>query len=327
MQWAGCLWLDTIITFTHLLFLVYSTSAKCCHSFFCFFVGSLLDTPYPFSPGTSPEPTSPVIAATSENVLSISTLETGRSDVEADSSVSSTGSEISLRGMTASPHDHYSTAGTADATFQNPASHTWSSSSAGHTDASDRITKTVSIQPMTSSMDLISNCEPAVSRGSSIPPGLSSAETLAALPRLNASTAASTPGRATVEPCLFTAKPESADRELTFTNSPVSSNQELSTFTPVPTYAGGPGLLESLEDLVQRGDDARLPHYLHQVFYQHYLKVWALTTFACPHCRKHNFCLNEFSSFYPFYIYFITYFFTVFLHYFLFHQTRNQTGS
>uniref|UniRef100_A0A3B3IF83 Uncharacterized protein n=2 Tax=Oryzias latipes TaxID=8090 RepID=A0A3B3IF83_ORYLA len=227
--------------------------------------GSLLDTPYPFSPGTSPEPTSPVIAATSENVLSISTLETGRSDVEADSSVSSTGSEISLRGMTASPHDHYSTAGTADATFQNPASHTWSSSSAGHTDASDRITKTVSIQPMTSSMDLISNCEPAVSRGSSIPPGLSSAETLAALTRLNASTAASTPGRATVEPCLFTAKPESADRELTFTNSPVSSNQELSTFTPVPTYAGGPALLESLEDLVQRGDDARLPHYLHQI--------------------------------------------------------------
>ncbi|KAF6731148.1 Consortin [Oryzias melastigma] len=218
--------------------------------------GSLLDTPYPFSPGTSPEPTSPVTTATSENMLSISTLETGRSDAEADSSVSSAGSGISLR---ASPYD--STTETANSTSPNPAPHGWSSSSAGHTEASDRITKTVPTQPITSSTELISRCEPAVSRGSSVPPALSAAETLAALTSLNTST----PGSATVEPRLSTAKPKSADQDLTFTNSPASPNQELSAFTPVPTCTGEPALLESLEDLVQRGDDARLPHYLHQI--------------------------------------------------------------
>ncbi|RVE74654.1 hypothetical protein OJAV_G00024470 [Oryzias javanicus] len=221
--------------------------------------GSLLDTPYPFSPGTSPEPTSPATTATSENMLSITTVETGWSHAEADSSVSSEGSAISLRGTVASPPP--STAGTANSTLPNPASHTWSSGSAGHTEASDRITKTVPTQPITSSTELISSCEPAVSGGSSLPSALSAGETLAALTSLNTST----PGSATVEPHLSTAKPESADQDLTFTNSPASPNQEARAFTPVPTCTGEPALLESLDDLVQRGDDARLPHYLHQI--------------------------------------------------------------
>ncbi|KAF0043345.1 hypothetical protein F2P81_004682 [Scophthalmus maximus] len=55
--------------------------------------GSLLETPYPFSSGTSPEPTSPVISTISpETAYPIGPVECSQSDVKVDSHMSTTGS-------------------------------------------------------------------------------------------------------------------------------------------------------------------------------------------------------------------------------------------
>ncbi|XP_041841741.1 consortin [Melanotaenia boesemani] len=240
--------------------------------------GSLLETPYPLSPGTSPEPTSPVIPeVTPETKHLISSLELSQCDSEGNSHILNTGSGVSTtRSVTCTPGSPFTT-GPVDFTTQTLTSGAWPSNPTGSTEASDRIAKNSSAEPLTSSSEPIIKCGAIfTSSCASSGPNLSDAETfvLTALTRLNTSTA-STPANATTEPLSFTTRPNATSTELTSTTSPVSLNQRQITSTPVTTCFSGstcstelistPALLESLEQLIERGDDTHLPQYLHQI--------------------------------------------------------------
>ncbi|XP_030579624.1 consortin [Archocentrus centrarchus] len=226
--------------------------------------GSLLETPYPFSPGTSPEPTSPVIPAVSpETVYPISSAELIQSDAEMDTHNLLTRSGASSTGSTF-------TTGPMDCTSQTITSGT------EPTCLTERIAKNTNstTEQLTSSTEPVLNCGSKGARGSASShtgPNTSAAETftLTALAKLNTSTA-STPVSASQEPLNFT-----AGLTTTGTDSTSTTNQERITSTPVTTCFSvsacasgpipGPALLETLEQLAQRGDDIHLPQSLHQV--------------------------------------------------------------
>ncbi|XP_075966295.1 consortin [Anarhichas minor] len=219
--------------------------------------GSLLETPYPFSPGTSPEPTSPVIPVVSpDTAYPASQVEVSPIDVKVDSHntdlvASNTGSVTQGPTFTTGPID--STTGPT-----------------GITEATDKIAKNTDFTAghLTSSTDSVFNYGPTCARG--FP---STAETFtgpACTATLNTSIA-STPMSATAN----TPGPTTTGTESTTTTGPITSILEHITSTPVPTCfsvstcAAGPlpspALLESLEELAQRGDDTHLPQYLHQI--------------------------------------------------------------
>ncbi|GLD49036.1 consortin, partial [Lates japonicus] len=223
--------------------------------------GSLLETPYPFSPETSPEPTSPVIPVISpETVYPISPVEFSQSDV------SNTGSVA----FTTGPIDSATLTVTSDTGPTIPAGPTCI------TEAADRIAKNTD----GTTEHLTSFTEPVFSHGlatSYAGPNTSAAETLkvtACTTRLN-TFVTSTPMSAATGTLASTAGPMTTGTESTSTTGPITSNWEHITSMPVPTCfsvstcASGPipnpALLESLEQLAQRGDDTHLPHYLHQI--------------------------------------------------------------
>uniref|UniRef100_A0A3Q1HYJ2 Consortin, connexin sorting protein n=1 Tax=Acanthochromis polyacanthus TaxID=80966 RepID=A0A3Q1HYJ2_9TELE len=223
--------------------------------------GSLLETPYPFSPGTSPEPTSPVIPVLSpETVYPISSVKLSQSDAEVDVRISSTGSGASTTESVTYTHEPSFTTGPIDSTSQTLTSGTWPTSPAGPTsitEDTDRIAKKTN----SATEQLTSFSEPVFSSGPRCTSGSASsyAETFALT--------------ATTETPTFTTGPTTTGTESS--TGPVSPNLEHITSLPVTTCfsvstcAAGPipsqALLESLEQLAQKGDDARLPHYLHQI--------------------------------------------------------------
>ncbi|XP_059208413.1 consortin isoform X2 [Centropristis striata] len=237
--------------------------------------GSLLETPDPFSPGTSPEPTSPVIPVVSpEAAYPTSEVELSQSDVNVDShnteSVTSTIGSITL-GPTL---DSTTLTRTADTRPSSPPGTTCT------TEATDRIEKNPSFttEHLTFSTDLTHG--PTCTRGfasSSAEPITSTAETFtvtACTTRLNTSIAPP-PVSATPGPLTITTGPAPTGTESTTTTGPKTSNWEHITSTPVPTCFSvstcatgsiqSPALLMSLDELAQRGDDTYLPQYLHQI--------------------------------------------------------------
>uniref|UniRef100_UPI0037E8AA27 consortin n=1 Tax=Semicossyphus pulcher TaxID=241346 RepID=UPI0037E8AA27 len=203
--------------------------------------GSLLETPYPFSPGTSPEPTSPVIPVVSPDTTSpINQVELSQNDVKVDSHNSDTESVASDIGtITVVP---ISTTGPIDSTTL--------------TLTSDKKS------PNATSEHLTSSTVPFFNRGPT-------------------ASVASTSMSATTGPITFTTGTTTAGTESSSTTGestagPLTLNWEhIITSTPVlacfsvPTCATGPipspALLETLEELAQRGDEPHLPQYLHQI--------------------------------------------------------------
>ncbi|KAM9366696.1 consortin [Symphorus nematophorus] len=229
--------------------------------------GSLLDTPYPLSPGTSPEPTSPVIPVVSpETAYPISQVALSQSDVKAESHTSNAESVASNAGsitlvptFTTGPVDSTTLTTTSDARPTGPPGPTCI------TEATDRIAKNTNF----TTEHLTSPTEPVFKHG----PIASTIETLT-VAKLNTSIASS-PTSATTGPLTVTSGPANAGTESTSTTGPITSNWEQITSTPVPTCFSvstcptgpipSPALLESLEQLAQRGDDTQLPQYLHQI--------------------------------------------------------------
>ncbi|XP_038557175.1 consortin isoform X1 [Micropterus salmoides] len=217
--------------------------------------GSLLETPYPFSPGTSPEPTSPVIPVVSlETAYPIGQVQ--HSDVNVDSQNSNTESVACTSGpVTQGPRPHSATLTiTSDTRPTSPPGPTCIS------EATDRIAKNTNF----TTDHLTSSTGPVFNHGltcasSYAGPITSTAETFtvtACTTRLN----------------TFFA---SDGTESTSSTGPITSNWEHITSTPMPTCVSvstcatgpipSPALLESLEQLAQRGDDTHLPQYLHQI--------------------------------------------------------------
>ncbi|XP_061601315.1 consortin [Cololabis saira] len=221
--------------------------------------GSLLETPYPLSPVASPEPTSPVIPAVNPEAANlIDSPGLRHSDTEAEPTF---------------------TVGPVSLTTQ---SLTSVRSPTQPTEASDGTAKDSSTEQITSSAEPVFSHGPVSTTDptTSCPgPIISAAETLTltALAKLNTSTTSttSTPASAAMEILSFTPGPITADPESRSTTLAVLSNQEQMASTPltagvsVSTITAGaasrPALLETLEQLAQRGDDTHLPQYLHQI--------------------------------------------------------------
>ncbi|KAM9764906.1 consortin [Menidia menidia] len=232
--------------------------------------GSLLETPYPFSPGTSPEPTSPVIP---EVVLPISSLKLNQNDAEVNSPIFVAGSGASTSGSIMCTDGSTISAGPVHFTTQTLTSDTTPSSP---TETSDRTARNSSAEKLTSPTEPVPSSGPPFARGSSSSdsgPNTGAAETLtlSAQKRLNTSTLAGL----TMDPQSFATGSTTENTEFTPNSSNISSDQEQITSAPVTTCVSvstcstepipSPTLLESLEQLVQRGDDTHLPQYLHQI--------------------------------------------------------------
>ncbi|XP_042360701.1 consortin-like [Plectropomus leopardus] len=240
--------------------------------------GSLLETPYPFSPGTSPEPASPLIpAASPETAYPASQVKLSQSDVRVDShnteSVAYTTGSITLGPtFTTGPVDSLTIAITSDSRPTSPPGPTCI------TEATDRIAKNITTEPLTSSTKPVFNHGPTCTTGfASVCAGplTSTVETftvMAGTTSLNSSIA-SIPLSTTKGPLTLTPGPTTTTTESI--TGPVTSNFEHITPTPVPTCLSvstcatgpipSPALLESLEELAQRGDDTHLPQHLHQI--------------------------------------------------------------
>ncbi|XP_073320291.1 consortin [Pagrus major] len=239
--------------------------------------GSLLETPYPFSPGTSPEPTSPVISVASpETAYPVSQGALSQSDVKvesrtsiAESVASNTGSISQGPTFTTGPIDATTLTMTSDTRPTSPPEPTCI------TEATDRIAKNTNFitEHFTSSTEPVFGGISASNAG----PVASTAETFtvtACTTRLTTSTD-STSMSATTGPLTLTTGPATTGTDSTSTTGPVTSNWEQITSTPVPTCLSvstcatgpipSPALQESLEQLAQRGDDTHLPQYLHQI--------------------------------------------------------------
>ncbi|XP_005459013.1 consortin isoform X1 [Oreochromis niloticus] len=241
--------------------------------------GSLLENPYPFSPGTSPEPTSPVIPAGSpETVYPIGSVELIQSDAEMDTHMSKTGSGAYSTASITCTHGSTFSTGPMDCTSQTLTSGTEPTSV---TETTKRIAKNTNLtrEQLTSSTEPALNCGPKGARGStSSHAGYNASATetftLTELAKFNTSTASSAVS-ASQEPLNFTMGITTTGTDSTSTTGPSLSNQEYITSTPVttcfsvPACASGsiPGSaqLESLEQLAQRGDDIHLPQSLHQI--------------------------------------------------------------
>ncbi|XP_069029844.1 consortin [Embiotoca jacksoni] len=247
--------------------------------------GSLLETACPFSPGTSPEPTSPVIPVVSpETVHPISSVAPSQSGAEVDSHISNTGSGASTTGSMTCAHGPTFTTGLIDSTSQATTSGTRPTSPAGPTcitEVTDKTAKTPnsSTEQFTSSPEPVLNCGTTCTQGSACSYAGSITSTAEIFPFIaltrpdtsNASTSAS----ATAEPAPFATAPTTTGAEPTSTTGSASSNWANTASTPVTTClsvstcATGPvpshALLQTLEQLAQRGDDTHLPQYLHQI--------------------------------------------------------------
>ncbi|XP_069378416.1 consortin isoform X1 [Paralichthys olivaceus] len=223
--------------------------------------GSLLETPYPFSPGTSAEPTSPVIPVISpETAYPIGPVEFNQSDVSMDSLTSSTGSAAFTTGLI-----HSTTL-----------TETSDTRPTCITETTSRIEKNAE-----STTELLTSfTEPVFSHGSAssyVGPVTSTAETFTVTDcttRLNTSVPSTTMS-ATTGPLASTTGPTTVGTDLTFTTGSITSNWENITSRPVPpcfsvsTCSTGtipsPASLKYLEQLAEKGDDGHLPHYLHQI--------------------------------------------------------------
>ncbi|KAK1890997.1 Consortin [Dissostichus eleginoides] len=232
--------------------------------------GSLLETPYPFSPGTSPEPTSPLVVSPE----TISGVDQGQGAIKGDSHnsesvASTTGSNTLAPTFTTGPI-HSTTPTLTSGTF--PPGTTCI------TEAADRIAKNTDFltEHLTSEPFTGTTCTTR-----------------------NNTSIASTPLSSTTGP--LTTRPTTAGPESTTTTGPLTSSWKHITSTPVPTClsdstcATGPilssALLKSLEELAQRGDDTHLPQYLHQiaetfVFHKDYQRaLWCIQLERLYHQR------------------------------------------
>ncbi|XP_029904040.1 consortin [Myripristis murdjan] len=244
--------------------------------------GSLLETPYPFSPGTSPEPTSPIIpVASPETAYPISPVEQGQAQAEVDSLYSNTGSVSSTAGSatcTPGPIDCVTltvTSATRPASTAVPMFVTES------TGASAKTTDSAS-EPLTSSAEPILAQGPTCAKGplslyaepfTSTRESPSTCTVTACTTRLTASIAG--PVSSTAETITLTTGTVTSGTEPLSTTGPTTSNPHPVTSTAVPTSVlvptcitrpfSSPTLLASLEQLAQRGDDTHLPQYLHQI--------------------------------------------------------------
>lgn len=241
--------------------------------------GSLLENPYPFSPGTSPEPTSPVIPAGSpETVYPIGSVESIQNDAEMDTRMSKTGSGAYSTASITCTHGSAFSTGPMDCTSQILTSGTEPTCVTATTKIIAKNTNFTTEQ-LTSSTEPALNCGPKGARGSTgshagYNTSATETFTLTELAKFNTSTASSAVS-ASQEPLNFTMGITTTGTDSTSITGPSLSNQEYITSTPVatcfsvPACASGsiPGcaLLESLEQLAQRGDDSHLPQSLHQV--------------------------------------------------------------
>ncbi|XP_028257966.1 consortin isoform X2 [Parambassis ranga] len=236
--------------------------------------GSLLEAPYPPSPGTSPEPTSPVIPVPSpDSVYPIGAVVLSQSDADVDTDFSNTGLGASTTGSINCTHGPNFTVGPIDSTSQTITSSTWPTSPTGPTciaESTDRIAKTTNstTEHLTSSTDPAFICWPTCAGESASSYAVpTTAAALTALTTLN------NPECAITESFMFTAGPTTTSTESIA--SSISSNWEHITSTPVITCSSvntcttgpipKPALLDSLGQLAQKGDDIRLPQYLHQI--------------------------------------------------------------
>nr|XP_046239869.1 consortin isoform X2 [Scatophagus argus] len=246
--------------------------------------GSLLETPYPFSPATSPEPTSPVIPVVGPEVAyPISEVALSQSDVKVGTRASSNESVASNTGsITLGPTFTTGLVDSATLTMISDLRHTSPPVPTCIRETTERIAKNANLtaEHFTSSTEPIFNHGLTCTRGFSslyAPPITSTAETFtvtACATRLNTSIA-STPMSATTGPLTFTAGPMTTGTDSTSTTGPITSDWKQITSTPLPTCFSvstcttgpipSPALLESLEQLAQRGDDTHLPQYLHQI--------------------------------------------------------------
>ncbi|XP_012736981.2 consortin isoform X1 [Fundulus heteroclitus] len=205
--------------------------------------GSLLETPYPFSPGTSPEPTSPVIPVISpETLRPVQSAELNRSVVGALSGTADSGSDSTFTAESADLTSHVTTAATQP---------DGSSGSRCSTAASEAILKDSCAEQLTSSKEPVTGCRPASTRGTSS----SSTGPVCISPE-------SSPFSVNAEPSTFNTGSKTTS---TSCSLPTSSNREQVTSPPVADYSLSPTLLASLEELAGRDDDTHLPRYLHQI--------------------------------------------------------------
>ncbi|TKS69930.1 Consortin [Collichthys lucidus] len=206
--------------------------------------GSLLEAPYPLSPGTSPEPTSPVIPVVSpETPYPISQVALSQSDVKVESHASNIESGASHRqsitlgpNFTTGPIDYTPVIVTSD---MRPTSPPGPACITEATDTGAKKSDFITEQHTSST-------EPVFNRGvasSCAVPVTSTAETVTACTTSIDSTALSATAGL-----------------LTFTTGPTTTVSSCAT-GPIPN----PALLESLEQLALRGDDTHLPQHLHQI--------------------------------------------------------------
>lgn len=247
--------------------LSFAHHSLCLFLSFCLSVGSLLETPYPCSPGTSPEPISPVMplaspetpypisqVALSQSVVSVKSFNT-------DSVASDTGSIALGQIFTTGPGDCPTQTMTSDCRSHSPPKSTFITEVTEHLNS---FTESVFSYGL--------KCD-----NSNAGHSTSTAETFtvtAGSSRLDASICC-TPSNAAPGPLTFITRSINTGAESTSSTGPTTSKWEQITSTPVPALFSvstcarervpNPDLLESLEKLAQRGDDTHLPEYLHQV--------------------------------------------------------------
>ncbi|XP_061820292.1 consortin isoform X1 [Nerophis lumbriciformis] len=194
--------------------------------------GSILENP--FSPGTSPEPTSPVIQ---EKSSPISSLEVGQS-------------EVNFGGFNVEPLATSTSGVTFTSTGPVLSTHISLTSDTGLscTDGQALVSLTSTSEPLTNSTLL---CE-------RLPCTIGSAE-MTSTSRPNTSI---TSNNQTIMPLTFITK----HTESSSSTGPLPSENNISSLVPTccTTRLTSP-LMDSLEQLAHRGDDARLPLDLHQI--------------------------------------------------------------
>lgn len=204
-----------------------------------------METPYPFSPGTSPEPTSPVLPPSSPEVSCTTSEEAlspchgrGESNASNTRSVASNAGSTTLeqspgatfRGAAPSPHN-------ANCQAFISGEHFTSSDEGQTTSAAEAPAATSRSTPPTSS----TTCSDA----------------RAATAGLNTFASESTG----IESSSVAGPATSTCKRYTSTSEPTGSSSSAGGTGPV----GCPELLGSLQQLALRGDDTHLPQYLHQV--------------------------------------------------------------
>ncbi|XP_076011754.1 consortin isoform X3 [Genypterus blacodes] len=230
--------------------------------------GSLLEAPYPLSPGTSPEPTSSTIpVASPENASPSSQAELSQCDARMDSNNSNTGSPPV---STCTPEPSFATGPTDSAApLTSDTRHANTVRPVCVTEGTARLAKSTSpaAEPLTSPTELnITSGSPHTEQPCDWyeePSKVISCSTTLA------TSLASVPASSTTELVISTTEPIATGTGPTFTTGPVTSSTALPTCPPVPSSATGPipnpAPLPSLEQLAQRGDDTHLPQYLHQI--------------------------------------------------------------